>query len=614
VSRGQSNEEYVEESVAKNDLEPLAVIMEEDSLISENSSPSPHAPVETGEPPEHGEAPWDTDFMGFGFDLFGEDGQNGSEGFGSSEEEDVLGILFNTSSDSVATPVDSAAEEIDDLFGNLFEPSDGTTTWTSTAPSYVGKSKKKKAKAPAQPKAAKPKPPKPTLETTHFCDTLSDSVIAEFKKAVAAQDDPIKAVDSTSCSSSSSELVPAEDEYQKHLLAIGENHENEGVFAAMSGLKELHYYHAHPPEAEQMNHTAKSQRALMKELTNVLEPSLTVDSRGGSMFVRFDDENPQYLRALLTGMEGSPYEDGLFMFDVYIPSEYPTVPCLVTHVTPNANTITAPNGPGGFSPNMHASSGKVCLSLLGTWSGQGWEPGVSNLYQVLSSISLMILGAEHPYYMEPGHGGWEDTANINTDLNRVCVLIYTDDVREHLARLCMKAPLSSPPVGFKRVVEAHFQCREFQVLQRLEQWLCDFCSCQECERYHASIISSFRHAECKEIVVHKTNYSSRTTSSIYDLLRATTDEMYDVFAEITTAERWSANIQRQIIHLKTTREQLVRIDCELDSCEQVAVGVNEKENSLKLAQLGGKKLIQCLENNLQRLKSRVGKLVPKSEN
>lgn len=47
------------------------------------------------------------------------------------------------------------------------------------------------------------------------------------------------------------------------------------------------------------------------------------------------------------------------------------------------------------------SSQKVCLSLLGTWSGPGWISGQSTLLQVLISIQSLIL-CEEPYLNEPG--------------------------------------------------------------------------------------------------------------------------------------------------------------------------------------------------------------------
>ena len=34
---------------------------------------------------------------------------------------------------------------------------------------------------------------------------------------------------------------------------------------------------------------------------------------------------------------------------------------------------------------------QVCLSLLGTWEGPGWDPKTSTLTQVLLSIASLIL-------------------------------------------------------------------------------------------------------------------------------------------------------------------------------------------------------------------------------
>ena len=56
-----------------------------------------------------------------------------------------------------------------------------------------------------------------------------------------------------------------------------------------------------------------------------------------------------------------------------------------------------------LNPNLY-EEGKVCVSLLGTWSGKGsevWGPG-SNLLQVLVSIQGLILVSE-PYYNEAGY-------------------------------------------------------------------------------------------------------------------------------------------------------------------------------------------------------------------
>ncbi|KAG7342116.1 ubiquitin-conjugating enzyme [Nitzschia inconspicua] len=84
---------------------------------------------------------------------------------------------------------------------------------------------------------------------------------------------------------------------------------------------------------------------------------------------------------------------------------YPTHP-------PKMQLLTTGGGTVRFSPNLYAD-GKVCLSLLGTWSGPKWNPLHSSILQVLMSIQGLILGVQNPYYLEPGHGGWEGHIKSN---------------------------------------------------------------------------------------------------------------------------------------------------------------------------------------------------------
>ena len=67
--------------------------------------------------------------------------------------------------------------------------------------------------------------------------------------------------------------------------------------------------------------------------------------------------------------------------------------------------MTTGGGTVRFNPNLY-NCGKVCLSLLGTWSGQDgetWNKDTSTFLQVLVSIQSLIL-VEDPYFNEPG---WE---------------------------------------------------------------------------------------------------------------------------------------------------------------------------------------------------------------
>ncbi|XP_060857822.1 (E3-independent) E2 ubiquitin-conjugating enzyme UBE2O-like [Metopolophium dirhodum] len=97
---------------------------------------------------------------------------------------------------------------------------------------------------------------------------------------------------------------------------------------------------------------------------------------------------------MIRGPEKTPYAGGLFLFDVKIPPTYPNQPPLCHYYSYCVDRL---------NPNLY-EDGKVCLSLLGTWSGQGvelWSPNNSNLLQLLLSIQGLILVSE-PYYNEPG--------------------------------------------------------------------------------------------------------------------------------------------------------------------------------------------------------------------
>ncbi|KAA6355254.1 MAG: putative Ubiquitin-conjugating BIR-domain enzyme, partial [Streblomastix strix] len=120
-------------------------------------------------------------------------------------------------------------------------------------------------------------------------------------------------------------------------------------------------------------------------------------TKGASIFIAVDENSTQLIKALIVGPMNTPYEQGLFEFDILIPQQYPQAPPKVEIVTTGGGTVR-------FNPNLY-DNGKVCLSLLGTWSGaQGekWHPQHSTLLQVLVSIQALIL-VDQPYFNEPGY-------------------------------------------------------------------------------------------------------------------------------------------------------------------------------------------------------------------
>lgn len=172
------------------------------------------------------------------------------------------------------------------------------------------------------------------------------------------------------------------------------------------------------------------------------------------IFVRVDQTKMNLMRICMTGPEGSPYQNGMFFFDVYFPYNYPAVP-------PKMKIITTGRATFRFNANLY-TNGKVCLSLLGTWQGPGWEPSYSTLLQVLISIQAMILGIDEPIANEPG---WERDRG-STKSKR-----YNSILSHGTMLFAMYDHLKAPPDGFELPVQLHFSMIKKYLLEtQLPKW------------------------------------------------------------------------------------------------------------------------------------------------
>ncbi|KAK3685301.1 hypothetical protein B0T22DRAFT_214295 [Podospora appendiculata] len=135
----------------------------------------------------------------------------------------------------------------------------------------------------------------------------------------------------------------------------------------------------------------------MKKLVTQIS-SLHTDLPTG-IYVRHGSSRLDVIKVLMVGPADTPYENGLFEFDMFCTDTFPLIP-------PEMQFRTTGNGAAAFNPNLY-NNGKVCLSLLGTWAGQGWEPERSTILQVLVSIQGMIF-TNQPWYNEPGRERHQD--------------------------------------------------------------------------------------------------------------------------------------------------------------------------------------------------------------
>ena len=107
------------------------------------------------------------------------------------------------------------------------------------------------------------------------------------------------------------------------------------------------------------------------------------------MFVMPDKDDMTKIHAMIIGPFDTPYEGGFFHFLVRCPPNYPINPPRVKLLTTGGNTVR-------FNPNFYRN-GKVCLSILGTWSGPAWSPALSLTSLLISIQSLMTDKVPPPF-------------------------------------------------------------------------------------------------------------------------------------------------------------------------------------------------------------------------
>ncbi|CAJ1939062.1 unnamed protein product [Sphenostylis stenocarpa] len=118
------------------------------------------------------------------------------------------------------------------------------------------------------------------------------------------------------------------------------------------------------------------------------------------IYVRVYEDRMDLLRAVIVGPYGIPYQDGLFFLDFYLPPQYPDVPLFSNDM----QSACYHSGGWRINPNLY-EEGKVCLSLLNTWTGRGnevWDPKSSSILQVLVSLQGLVLDSK-PYFNEAGY-------------------------------------------------------------------------------------------------------------------------------------------------------------------------------------------------------------------
>ena len=106
----------------------------------------------------------------------------------------------------------------------------------------------------------------------------------------------------------------------------------------------------------------------------------------------------------------------------------------------------------------------MCLSLLGTWQGEPWNPKVSTLHQVFVSIYGLIF-VESPYFNEPGYQSTIGTPEGTAANNK-----YNANQRYKTVELAMVDSMRKPSPEFAVAISRHFALRKGPIRNMVGRW------------------------------------------------------------------------------------------------------------------------------------------------
>jgi ubiquitin-protein ligase len=133
--------------------------------------------------------------------------------------------------------------------------------------------------------------------------------------------------------------------------------------------------------------TKETVQRLLKDVKQLIRHPLT----DNGIYYSHDESDMMKGYALIVGPSDTPYFGGFYFFKFDYPFDYPFSPPKVTYMTNDGLTR--------FNPNLY-KCGKVCVSILNTWSGDKWS-SCQTINSVL--ITLCSLLNDSPLENEPGH-------------------------------------------------------------------------------------------------------------------------------------------------------------------------------------------------------------------
>ena len=186
-------------------------------------------------------------------------------------------------------------------------------------------------------------------------------------------------------------------------------------------------------------------KRIASDVSNIMKDPLESDG----IYYMHDEDDIHVGRALIVGPRGSLYAHGYYLFRLIFPMDYPVSPPKVIYCTNDGTTR--------FNPNFYRD-GKVCLSILNTWKGEGWTSCLT-LRAILAILQSVLTDA--PILNEPGIGP------TSTDYAPYHEIIKYKNFDHALLNLLHKNKIMSEFLIFREIMGERFIIHYDDILQMI---------------------------------------------------------------------------------------------------------------------------------------------------
>ena len=246
-----------------------------------------------------------------------------------------------------------------------------------------------------------------------------------------------------------------ENKYHKYRMAIDDTYKStlvNEIFGEEDIIQKKYFYQARiqvPVNDDKMIKYISIEYANLKK---------SLMAHGNNILFRMDLKDLRVSRILIIGPDNTPYESGIFVFDILCDNNFPDNP---------PNMMFVNHGSHEFNPYM-TPYGKICLSILdtGTNHGSKWIPNQSTLYQVMETIQNKIF-ISNPY---SNHADYD--LHRRLPIGKQKVQEYIHNVKLYTMQYAMTDIINKPDVyGFNNAILQHFKLKKNKILQVCGKWV-----------------------------------------------------------------------------------------------------------------------------------------------